>query len=260
MLNSFCRRIAVSRARSFLCAAVVASATGTARPTPCGCVYLCDMPRHSLIELLAIRLSPQAGKSLVMRGSLRFIPQKRISRGSPLLIFISQGSHTCCCDLPVLERAHAADPQATYDHTINLQRHTAFGGNHAGEDEMYQSAALHRIFRDLGGTLKRHCCVCLTDRRFHTAKRGVVAALKIQQMTPIAPHGDHHAPVVALRFGLFRWCDALGIFQGENGFVSHDQLPPKAVKIWSRIFFPPPPPGIFTHLDRKSTRLNSSHL
>jgi hypothetical protein len=33
------------------------------------------MPRRSLIKLLAIRLSPQAGKSLVMRGSLRFIPK-----------------------------------------------------------------------------------------------------------------------------------------------------------------------------------------
>ncbi len=61
--NSFCGRIAVSHARSFLSVAVVASATGTARPTPCGCVYLFDMPRHSL------------------RGSLRFIPQNRISRG-----------------------------------------------------------------------------------------------------------------------------------------------------------------------------------
>jgi hypothetical protein len=75
-LNHF-RRIAASRARSLLCAAVVASATGTARPTPCGCFYLSDMPRRSLIELLAIRLSPQAGKSLVMRGSLRFIPQNK---------------------------------------------------------------------------------------------------------------------------------------------------------------------------------------
>jgi hypothetical protein len=51
-INLFVGRIASSRARSFL-------------------VYRCDMPRHSLIELLAIRLSPQAGKSLVMRGSLR---------------------------------------------------------------------------------------------------------------------------------------------------------------------------------------------
>jgi hypothetical protein len=33
------------------------------------------MPRRSLMKLLAIRLSPQAGKSLVMRGSLRFIPK-----------------------------------------------------------------------------------------------------------------------------------------------------------------------------------------
>ena len=53
---------AASRARSLLCAAVVASVTGTARPTPCGCVYLSDMPRRSL------------------RGFLRFIPEKRISR------------------------------------------------------------------------------------------------------------------------------------------------------------------------------------
>ena len=44
-INSFCGRIAASRARSFL-------------------VYQCDMPRHSL------------------RGSLRFIPQKRISKGA----------------------------------------------------------------------------------------------------------------------------------------------------------------------------------
>src|SRR5450756_1516844 len=135
-INSFSGRIAASRARSLL-------------------VYLSDMPRHSL------------------RGSLRFIPQKRISRGSSLLIFISQGSHTGCCDLPVLERAHAADPQATYDHTINLQRHTAFGRDHAGEDEMYQSAALHRIFRCLGGTLKSHCRMGFLDRNFHTAKLGV---------------------------------------------------------------------------------------
>ena len=56
-LNHF-RRIAASRARSVF-------------------FYLSDMPRRSLIELLAIRLSPQAGKSLVMRGSLRFIPQNK---------------------------------------------------------------------------------------------------------------------------------------------------------------------------------------
>ena len=43
---------AVSRARSIL-------------------AYLQGMPRLSLMKLLAIRLSPQAGKSLVMRGSLR---------------------------------------------------------------------------------------------------------------------------------------------------------------------------------------------
>jgi hypothetical protein len=61
---------AASRARSLLCAAVVASATGTARPIPCGCAYLSDMPRRSLMKQLAIRLSQQAGKSLVMRGSL----------------------------------------------------------------------------------------------------------------------------------------------------------------------------------------------
>src|SRR5450830_813601 len=208
------------------CVATLSLATSRARSL---LVYLSDMPRRSL------------------RGSLPFIPQKRISRGSPLLTFISQGSHTGCCDLPVLERAHAADPQATYDHTINLQRHTAFGRDHAGEDEMYQSAALHRIFRGLGGPLKSHSRMGFLDRNFHTAKLGVVTALQIQQMTAIVHHGDHHAPVVALRFGLRRCGDALGIFQGENGFVSHDQLPPKAAKIWSRIFFTPPTPGIFTH-------------
>ena len=50
--NLFAGQIAVSRARSFL-------------------VYRCDMPCHSLVKLLAIRLSPQADRSLVMRGSLR---------------------------------------------------------------------------------------------------------------------------------------------------------------------------------------------
>jgi hypothetical protein len=51
----FVGRTAVSRALSFL-------------------AYQFDMSRHSLVKLLAIRLSPQAGKSLVMRGSLRFLP------------------------------------------------------------------------------------------------------------------------------------------------------------------------------------------
>ena len=51
-INLFAGQITVPRARSFL-------------------VYRCDMPRHSLVKLLAIRLSPQADKSLVMRGSLR---------------------------------------------------------------------------------------------------------------------------------------------------------------------------------------------
>jgi hypothetical protein len=54
--KSFVGRIAVSRARSFL-------------------AYLFGMSRHSLIKQLAIRLSQRAGKSLVMRGSLRFIPK-----------------------------------------------------------------------------------------------------------------------------------------------------------------------------------------
>ena len=36
---------------------------------------LCSFSRHSLMKQLAIRLSQQAGKSLVMRGSLRLIPQ-----------------------------------------------------------------------------------------------------------------------------------------------------------------------------------------
>jgi hypothetical protein len=58
-INLFFGRIAVSRARSLL-------------------AYLCDMSRRSLMEQLAIRLSQQAGKSLVMRGSLRFIPQNRL--------------------------------------------------------------------------------------------------------------------------------------------------------------------------------------
>jgi hypothetical protein len=51
-INPFVERIAVSRARLLL-------------------VYQSGMPRRSLIEQLAIRLSQQAVKSLVMRGSLR---------------------------------------------------------------------------------------------------------------------------------------------------------------------------------------------
>jgi len=45
---------AVSRARSLLSVAVVASATGTARPTPCGCAYLFDMSRRLLCGSLHI--------------------------------------------------------------------------------------------------------------------------------------------------------------------------------------------------------------
>ncbi len=63
LVNPFIGRIAVSRARSFL-------------------AYQHGMSRHSLMKQLAIRLSPQAGKSLVMRGSLRIIPKwfKQASR------------------------------------------------------------------------------------------------------------------------------------------------------------------------------------
>jgi len=61
---------AASHARSLLSVAVVASATGTARPTPCGCAYLFDMSRCLLMKQLAVRLSQQAGKAQVMRGSL----------------------------------------------------------------------------------------------------------------------------------------------------------------------------------------------
>jgi hypothetical protein len=57
-INLFVGRTAVSRALSFL-------------------AYQFDMSRHSLVKLLAIRLSPQAGKSMVMRGSLRFIPTNK---------------------------------------------------------------------------------------------------------------------------------------------------------------------------------------
>ena len=61
--NPFCRRIAASRARSLL-------------------AYLFDMSRYSLMELLAIRLNPQAGKSLVMCGSLRLILQNEFLEAS----------------------------------------------------------------------------------------------------------------------------------------------------------------------------------
>jgi len=60
--NLFCGQIASSRAHSLLS-------------------YPINMSHRSLLELLAIRLSPQAGKSLVMCGFLRFIPQRQIFRG-----------------------------------------------------------------------------------------------------------------------------------------------------------------------------------
>ena len=56
-INPFVGRIAASCARSLL-------------------AYHCGMSRRSLVGLLATRLSPQAGKSLVMRGSLRFTPKR----------------------------------------------------------------------------------------------------------------------------------------------------------------------------------------
>jgi len=56
IINSFFERIAALRTRLLL-------------------AYQFDMSRCSLMKLLAIRLSLQAGKSLVMRGSLRFISQ-----------------------------------------------------------------------------------------------------------------------------------------------------------------------------------------
>jgi hypothetical protein len=62
-INPFTGRIAASRARSFL-------------------AYQCGMSRHSLMKLLAIRLSPQAGKSPVMRGSLRFTPENEFLKVS----------------------------------------------------------------------------------------------------------------------------------------------------------------------------------
>jgi hypothetical protein len=78
-INPFCGRVALSRTRSLL--VYLADMwlqhnlkVGLRRNKPlCGV-----LSRRSLIELLAIRLSPQAGKSLVMCGSLRFIPQNRL--------------------------------------------------------------------------------------------------------------------------------------------------------------------------------------
>jgi len=48
------------------CTATLSLAVSRARS-----LLACGMSRRSLIELLAIRLSPQAGRLLVMRGSLR---------------------------------------------------------------------------------------------------------------------------------------------------------------------------------------------
>jgi zinc protease len=57
-------------------------------------VYLYDMPRCSLMKLLAIRLSPQAGKSLVMRGSAHIDLLATLLKRFGQLIFVVLCSST----------------------------------------------------------------------------------------------------------------------------------------------------------------------
>ncbi len=160
---------------------------------------------------------------------------------------LRQSRHTRRCDLPVLERAHAADTQPAHDYVIDFQRDTAFGGNYAGQGEMYQSSAQHGVFRGFGGALKSHCGMCFVSRRFDAAKLSVVTALQIEQMSAIIYYGNDYIPAIAPSFCIGRCRDALGVFQGEHGFVQHDYLPDKAAMTCSRMLSTLPTPGILIY-------------
>jgi|SRR3990167_1139782 len=114
---------------------------------------------------------------------------------------------TCCQrgdtrrrNLPVLKRAHAADSQAAYDKSADLQRNAAFGRDHAGQGEMDQPSAQHGVFRSLGRASKRDSGMGFLYGRLDTAELGVVAAFQIEQMAAVVHHGDGYTPAVAPRF------------------------------------------------------------
>lgn len=79
------------------------------------------------------RRSVISGLFFRARYSCGMLRELNLCSGNRTLLVFSQGGHARGSDLTVLEGAHAADTQATHDHTIDLQRHTAFGRDHAGE-------------------------------------------------------------------------------------------------------------------------------
>jgi hypothetical protein len=82
VINPFFRRIhrqGVGRRVPRYCVATLSLAASGARSL---LAYLSDASRCSLMEQLAIRLSPQAGKSLLMCGSLHLILQNEFPEAS----------------------------------------------------------------------------------------------------------------------------------------------------------------------------------
>src|SRR3990167_3430182 len=79
--------------------------------------------------------------------------------------------------LSILPRAHAAASQTAYDKSVDLQRHAAFGRNHAGQGEMDQPPAQYGIFGSLGRALKRDSGMGFLYCGFDATELGVVAAL-----------------------------------------------------------------------------------
>ena len=78
LINLFAGQIAVSRARSFLAYLFGMWLQHNLKISLRRNKPLCGvLSRPSLMKQLATRLSPQAGKSLVMCGSLRFIPENK---------------------------------------------------------------------------------------------------------------------------------------------------------------------------------------
>ena len=128
-------------------------------------------------------------------------------------LILRQRGSACRRDLPVLERAHAADPQAADDNAIHYQRHAAFGRNHARQGEVYQPPARYRVFRCLGRALESDRGMRLADRRFDAAELSIVGTLQVQQVAAVIDYSDDDAPVIALCFGFGGRRDPLGIFQ-----------------------------------------------
>lgn len=158
-----------------------------------------------------------------------------------------KSSHSRRCDLSVLKRTYAADTEPAHGDIIDFQRDTAFGGNHAGQGEVYQPPAQHGVFRGFGRALKSRCCMRLASCRFDAAKLGIVTALQVEQMSAIVYDGDGYIPVIAPGFSLGCCRNAHGVFQGEHGFAHHDYLPDKAARTCSRMLSTLPTPGIFTY-------------